>query len=591
MSTRRSPLNVVVVQPATKIADRRRSLPLHRRIRGVGAIAAGLGLLAMAPGTAAFADPTPTIPGDTTTTTTTSIPLPSDSTTTSTSTSTTTSTTAPSSTTTTQPKKGSVPKVPVGSPTTTTPKNAPPTAPPNPAPILSAVDEDLDQLQAIADYKPAQAMVAAAQQQVTQASAAVQSARFVLQRAQQDQLAAGKAKEYSDAKLRDIALAAYIGVGYSTPGFGGPGGNGDEGFGTVSTPGGLTGVESLDAQELLQIVGERAVQFHDEATETLNTAVRSTTSARVGVQKAEGVAAAAETNLLNAQQTLKLVTAAAVVPGTAAATQLPVLASDIGGPLPPSATTTTPAAPATTTSPVISQTTATTTNASANLVAASQQNAPTVIANPPSPTILGTAVLSPDELAAWYDSTGRKANTTVPIAQLAQFYQAWGSKTGVRDDLAFAQSIVETGFFGFPAGGQLTGANNNFAGIGACDSCAHGWSFPSADNGVGAQMQLLDAYASSKKVDTSLVGSVGVGGCCTTWTDLAGTWASSLTYGISIMTIYDQMLKWVMPERMLSAGLLGPTQTSADQGPELAPLPPGPSQPKPAGPANTAPHH
>jgi hypothetical protein len=588
MSTRRSPLNGVAEVPAAEPVGR-----YPRWIRAAFVLAVGAILSTYAGGTAGFADTTTTVPGDTTTTTTTptTLPLSPNSSTTTTSTSSTTSTTsttAPANTTsTTQPKKANVPKVPVGSPTTTTPKGPPP-PPPDPGPILSAVDEDLDQLQAIADYKPAQAMVAKAQQQVTQASATLQSARFVLQQAEKAQLAAGKEKEYSDAKLRDLALAAYIGVGYSTPGFGGPGGNGNEGFGTVSTPGGLTGIEALDAKEMLQIVGERAVQFHNEATQSLNQAVRMTAAARSDVQKADGVVAAAEQNLLNAQQTLKLVTAAAVTPGTAAATQLPVLASDQGGALPPSATTTTPA---TTSSPQISQAPPTTTNPAANLVAAAEQNAPALIANPTSPTILGTPVLSADELAAWYDSTGRKANTTVPIAQLAQYYQAWGAKTGVRDDLAFAQSIVETGFFGFPAGGQLTGTNNNFAGIGACDSCAHGWSFPTANAGVGAQMQLLDAYASSKPVDTSLVGNVGVGGCCTTWTDLAGTWASSLTYGISIMTIYDQMLKWAMPERMVTAGLIAPTQTSADQGPELAPLPPGPPQPKPpASPSATAPH-
>ena len=41
--------------------------------------------------------------------------------------------------------------------------------------------------------------------------------------------------------------------------------------------------------------------------------------------------------------------------------------------------------------------------------------------------------------------------------------------------VAFAQSILETGYFSFPGGGQLVPSDNNFAGIGACDSCAAGW--------------------------------------------------------------------------------------------------------------------
>jgi hypothetical protein len=184
-------------------------------------------------------------------------------------------------------------------------------------------------------------------------------------------------------------------------------------------------------------------------------------------------------------------------------------------------------------------------------------------------------------MARWFASTHRKAHTTVPIPQLANDYAAAGQQTHVRADLAFAQSVVETGFFAFPAGGQLVPKDNNFAGIGACDTCAHGWTFPNALTGVTAQMQLLDAYASSERVPTNLVGDVGVGGCCPTWIELAGTWASSLQYGISIMTIYDQMLTWVIPQRLIAAGLLAP--------PKPAPAPGAPGTGKAAPPASVAP--
>jgi hypothetical protein len=172
-------------------------------------------------------------------------------------------------------------------------------------------------------------------------------------------------------------------------------------------------------------------------------------------------------------------------------------------------------------------------------------------------------VLSASELAGWFASTHRKAKVTVPMPQLAADYALAGQQTGVRADLAFAQSVVETGFFSFPASGQLTPTDNNFAGIGACDSCAHGWKFPDARTGVTAQMQLLDAYASPNQVTTNLVGNVGVGGCCPTWMELAGTWASSLVYGISIMTVYHQMLNWAITQRLVAAGLLPPPKAKA----------------------------
>ncbi|MHB1929503.1 MAG: glucosaminidase domain-containing protein, partial [Acidimicrobiales bacterium] len=190
---------------------------------------------------------------------------------------------------------------------------------------------------------------------------------------------------------------------------------------------------------------------------------------------------------------------------------------------------------------------------------ASTSGAPHVPADPSGPTILGPPAITAGELAAWYASTGQHAHVTVPMAQLAADYLRAGARTGVRADLAFAQSIVETGYFTFPAGGQLTGRDDNFAGIGACDSCAHGWSFPGAYTGVLAQMQLLEAYASLRPVATPLVGSAGIGGCCATWTDLAGHWATNPWYGEAILNVYARILDWVFPRRLVEVGLEPPS--------------------------------
>src|SRR5579875_1551965 len=179
------------------------------------------------------------------------------------------------------------------------------------------------------------------------------------------------------------------------------------------------------------------------------------------------------------------------------------------------------------------------------------------------PTILGAPALSAADLAGWYASTGHTANTTVPMAQLAQDYLAAGAQTGVRGDVAFAQSIVETDFFTFPSYGQVTKSDNNFAGIGACASCATGWSFPTALTGVTAQLELLDAYASPTPVDTSVVGPLGVGGCCQTWMSLAGTWATNPGYGVEILNVYKEMLDWAIPRHLAAAGLKPATAAPA----------------------------
>jgi hypothetical protein len=179
---------------------------------------------------------------------------------------------------------------------------------------------------------------------------------------------------------------------------------------------------------------------------------------------------------------------------------------------------------------------------------------PTVPAG--SPTIQGPPVLTAAELAGWFASTGHRANITVPVPELATDYFNGGQSQGVRSDVAFAQSVIETGYFGFPAGGQLAGTDNNFAGIGACDTCAHGWTFPDARTGVAAQLQLLDAYASTTAVATPLVGKVSAARCCRTWTALTGVWATNPNYGYEVLRIYQQMVEWALPRRLAAAGII-----------------------------------
>jgi hypothetical protein len=91
-------------------------------------------------------------------------------------------------------------------------------------------------------------------------------------------------------------------------------------------------------------------------------------------------------------------------------------------------------------------------------------------------------------------------------------------------------------------------------------------------------MELLEAYASPTPVPTPLLGSIGVGGCCPTWLALAGKWASSTAYGISILTIYQRMLNWLIPQRLVDAGLLAPPKPAPATQPDHSQTP-GQSQP------------
>ena len=492
-----------------------------------------------------------------------------------------TPTTAPPkpTTTTAPPKPGAtgVPNVPVGGPPTTLPPPGTPPAPPapqpDPAPILTQVDSDLAQLTAIADYQPAQALVAKAQGQVTEASAALLSARQGVTQAQAAESGAKQAKSTADGKLRQLAVAAYIGVGFTSPGLNQPAqGNGDQGAGTVSTPDGLTGITAIDAREMLLIVGERAHQMDEDAAQVVSQAHKSTRTANDAYHKAQATVAAAEAHLLAAQQTLKLITTAATTPGAAVATPLNALLDAATNGTPP------------VTAPTTTSTTTTTVPAGA-AVAAADNNVPL----PASPAILGPATLDAAHLTAWWNTLSRKPNITVPMDQLIASYAKWGTKLGVAYDVAFAQSIVETGYFSFPSYGQLTDKDNNFAGIGACDSCAHGWTFPDADTGALAQIELLHEYATNSPLPAGVknVIGTGIGGCCDTWTKLAGHWATSTVYGISIMTVYHQMLAWLIPQQEQTVGLITPTSPAA-KGPALAPLPGGKAAPTTVAPGVSA---
>lgn len=167
--------------------------------------------------------------------------------------------------------------------------------------------------------------------------------------------------------------------------------------------------------------------------------------------------------------------------------------------------------------------------------------------------IMGQPLLGADELADWFTGTRHHARTTVPIEELATFYIEEGSAAKVRSDIAFAQSMLETGGFSYPAGGQVLGTDNNFAGMGACDSCATGNRFPDARTGVRAQMQQLRVYADATLTNGALNPPVvnpkldrhHLKGKVPTWGGLTGTWATARTYGDRILAIYSEMLAWL----------------------------------------------
>lgn len=120
--------------------------------------------------------------------------------------------------------------------------------------------------------------------------------------------------------------------------------------------------------------------------------------------------------------------------------------------------------------------------------------------------IMGKAKASAQQMALFARS--KNAEPQLPacsLEQLAQFFLEEGEAEGVRGDVAFAQSLHETGFFKY--GGIVLPTQNNYAGIGALNGNATGQAatFPDPRTGVRAQIQHLKAYASTEPLVNACV--------------------------------------------------------------------------------------
>ena len=113
--------------------------------------------------------------------------------------------------------------------------------------------------------------------------------------------------------------------------------------------------------------------------------------------------------------------------------------------------------------------------------------------------IMGKAQATAQQMALFCRSkTSTPQLTSCSLEQLAEMFIEEGEAEGVRGDVAFAQSLHETGYFKF--GGIVLPTQNNYAGIGALNGNATGQaaSFPDPRTGVRAQIQHLKAYASTE---------------------------------------------------------------------------------------------
>lgn len=161
------------------------------------------------------------------------------------------------------------------------------------------------------------------------------------------------------------------------------------------------------------------------------------------------------------------------------------------------------------------------------------------VADDGTPSILGPGTLTADDLRTWWQASRgvQPPRLGAPIDDVIALYLTEGGAEGVRGDWAFAQAILETGYFT-----NTDTAINNFAGIAHYDHATSGMAFPDVTTGVRAHVQLLRKYALGNDTEMARPDvSPNAGATSTTWGGLAGTWATSPEYWPSLSALYESI--------------------------------------------------
>ena len=124
--------------------------------------------------------------------------------------------------------------------------------------------------------------------------------------------------------------------------------------------------------------------------------------------------------------------------------------------------------------------------------------------------IMGSSDITVQEMVDYFNASGEE----YPAAELSeggadsietfcQMYYDEATAEGVRPEVAFAQTMKETGFLQY--GGDASIEQFNFAGLGTTGNGVPGNSYPDVQTGIRAQIQHLKAYATSDSLNQECV--------------------------------------------------------------------------------------
>lgn len=163
--------------------------------------------------------------------------------------------------------------------------------------------------------------------------------------------------------------------------------------------------------------------------------------------------------------------------------------------------------------------------------------------------IMGQAAATVTQMQTYIKKVNPKAPDSV--IKMIPLYISEGAIEGVRGDIAFAQSCLETGNFTFSES-AVTLDQNNFCGMGVTKNGVKGNSFKTPAEGIRAQIQHLQAYASTSRLKQTVVDPryTYVTRGCAEYVEYLGIqenpkhqgWAAGKDYGKKIIAILDSIL-------------------------------------------------
>lgn len=163
--------------------------------------------------------------------------------------------------------------------------------------------------------------------------------------------------------------------------------------------------------------------------------------------------------------------------------------------------------------------------------------------------IMGTAKATAAQMQAYI----KKKNPSVAqsVLDMIPLYLSEGKAEGVRGDIAFAQSCLETGNFTF-SGSAVTLSQNNFCGLGVTSNGVKGNSFATPQLGIRAQIQHLKAYACTDALNGACVDPrfTYVSRGAAIYVEYLGIqenpkkvgWAAGANYGTKILSILKDII-------------------------------------------------